>query len=619
MTDKLKWKLANLPESPGCYIMKSQGEVIYVGKAVNLKNRVRQYFQSSRGHTAKVSAMVARIDDFDTVLVTGELEALILECNLIKRYRPFYNILLKDDKQYPYIAIDMNEPFPRVRLKRRYEKDGLRYFGPYKSASVVREVMDVVRQVFPIRSCERDIQPGSAMRPCVHHATGDCQAPCAGLISREDYRKTVDKVIEFLSGKYELVLDEMKARMLEASGSMNYERAAVYRDRIEAVKTVMQRQRAAHAGGGDQDVLACAPEGPDALVECLSIRDGKLIDSNLYTFQHSGDEKAGEVLTNFILQHYDAVSGIPREILLSSDIEDMDVLSQLMTETAGYKVSIHAPKRGDKKKLVEIAEKNLSDAIEKRAMRMEKSFSRTIGACAELARELGLAERPRRIEGYDISNTQGVLSVGSMVVMIDGELAKKQYRHFRIKSVEGSNDFASMYEVILRRLTHGVAEKEKREAEGLDPKEGSFSDMPDLILIDGGAGQLNAAISAMSETGLAIPMFGLAKRLEEIVLPGSERTLLLDRHSEALHLIQRLRDEAHRFGITHHRQLRAKRSIASSLDGIPGIGAKKKKALLKSFKTIEAIKSASVEQLCQAEGIGEALAKVIREHFGNSD
>ncbi|MEG0935482.1 MAG: excinuclease ABC subunit UvrC [Clostridia bacterium] len=614
MTQGLQFKIDHLPESPGCYIMRSEGEVIYVGKAVNLKNRVRQYFQSSRGHTPKVRAMVARIDDFDTVLVNGELEALILECNLIKRYRPFYNILLKDDKQYPYIAIDLSEPFPRMQLRRKVEKDGARYFGPYKGASVVREVLDVVRMVFPVRVCQKQLKPDPAVRPCVHYAVGQCLAPCAAKVSPMEYGQLIQRVIEFLSGKYDPVLDELRARMSEASAQTNYERAAVYRDRIRAVEGVMQRQRASMTGGGDQDVLACAAEGADAVVERLTIRDGKLIEANTYVLERAGDEAASEVLTSFILQHYEE-GGAPREILLAVKADDMEVLSQLLGEMAKRKVTLHVPERGEKKRLIELCEKNLQEAITKRAAALRRSYARTHGAVRELADALGLVDAPRRIEGYDISNTQGAQSIGAMVVMIDGTCEHGQYRHFRIKSVEGANDFASMYEVLLRRFKHGLAELATREEAGLPAVGGSFSDLPDLILIDGGPGQVKFAQDAMHEVGLEIPMFGLAERIDEIVLPHEKESLLLDRHSEALHLIQRLRDEAHRFGITQHRKLRAKASIASALDGIPGIGPKKKKALLKQFKTIELLKAAEESALMEAEGIGPELARVIHAHF----
>ncbi len=615
MTPELEFKIAHLPDSPGCYIMKSAGEVIYVGKAKNLKNRVRQYFHSPKNHTAKVRAMVSRIDDFDTVLSSSEFEALILECNLIKLHRPYYNILLKDDKHYPYIAIDLNEPFPRARIKRSFEKDGCRYFGPYHGATVVREVLDAVRVVFPIRVCDKVIKPDPSFRPCVHHQIGQCLAPCAGKVSSEDYHLLIKRVMDFLSGRYDPVLKDLRESMLDAAKSFNYERAAVYRDRIQAVERVMQKQRALVAGGGDSDALYVMSENADALVERLSVRAGKLIEASTHVLPRAAEEAVGEVLTSFILQHYDGAAGIPGEILMSETLPDQEALEQLLSETRGQKVYLRVPERGEKKKLVELAKKNLTEEIEKRAQRLMRSYARTTGALEELASVLGLAEPPRRIEGYDISNTSGKQSIGSMVVMLDGVAANKQYRQFTIKTVEGPNDFASIHEVLTRRLRHGLEELHERQAQGLDAGGGKFSDFPDLILIDGGAGQLSAAQDAINAFGLDIPMFGLAERLDEIVLPGERETLLLDRHSEALHLIQRLRDEAHRFGITQHRKKRAKVSMHSALDDIEGVGPKKKKALLKHFKTIEALKNASEAELSEAEGIGPMLARVVYQHF----
>ncbi|MGJ4849295.1 excinuclease ABC subunit UvrC [Bacillota bacterium Meth-B3] len=614
MTQEVEFKLAHLPESPGCYLMRSGDTVIYVGKAKNLKNRVRQYFHSQRNHSPKVRAMVTKVTDFDTVLASSEFEALMLECNLIKLHRPYYNILLKDDKHYPYIAIDLAEPFARVQIRRTVAKDGCRYFGPYHGATAVREVLDAVRAVFPIRVCDKVLKPDPSVRPCVHYELGQCLAPCAAKVSSEDYLLLIRRVIEFLSGKYEPVLRELRQSMNEAAAQLNYERAAVFRDRIQAVTNVMQKQRAHAPGGGDTDVLYALSEGADALVQRLSVRDGKLIEAETHVLPRAGDEPADEVLSSFLLQHYDG-AGIPDEVLLPIAVADQETLEQLLTEARGARVRLRVPERGEKVRLIELCEKNLREAIEKRAEKLKRSYARTTGALKELAQVLGLDEPPRRIEGYDISNTSGKQSVGAMVVMLDGVIAPKQYRHFSIKTVEGPNDFASMHEVLTRRFKHGLTERAEREAQGLDPAGGKFSDLPDLLLIDGGVGQLGAAGEALREQLIDIPVFGLAERIDEIVLPGQSETIYLDRRSEALHLIQRLRDEAHRFGITHHRKLRAKAQIRSALDDIPGVGPKKKKALLKHFKTIEAVKAASEAALAEAEGIGATLAKVIHGHF----
>ena len=611
MSPELKLKLDSLPDSPGCYLMKSEGEIIYVGKAVNLKNRVSQYFHWSAQHTPKVRAMVEKIDDFDIMLVDGEMEAFALECNLIKLHMPRYNIRLKDDKAYPYIRVDLSEDFPLVDLARRQEKDGARYFGPYQGATVVREVLDVARMVFPIRVCKHAIHPDRPRRPCVHHQVGQCPAPCAGLVSREDYRRTIDGVIDFLNGRYAPVLEALKAKMTEASREMNYERAALYRDRIRAVEAIMQKQKAISTTQADQDIIAMLPHEADALVQLMFVRSGRMIGSERFTLEGAGDEDPGEVLTQFMLQYYGPQITPPREILLSHTPPEHDVIEQLLTEQHGARTYILTPRRGEKLKLVNMAVKNLKDEAKRLDRKNANSRARTIGALEELQRALDLPTLPRRIEGYDISNTQGALSVASEVVMVDGVSANSEYRRYRIKTVEGANDFASMYEVITRRLSHGLDELEERKAQGLDPQGGKFSWLPDLILVDGGRGQLAAAREAMEAQGLNIPMIGLAKRIEEIVLPGEEESLLLDRHSPALHLLQRVRDESHRFAIIHHRTLRSKASIASRLDGIPGVGEKRKKAILKHFKTVEALKAATAQEIARVPGVPEKVAGAV--------
>ncbi len=611
MSPQLQFKLDNLPNSPGCYLMKSEGEIIYVGKAKNLKNRVSQYFHYSAQHTPKVRAMVEKIDDFDIMLVDGELEAFTLECNLIKLHMPHYNIRLKDDKAYPYIRVDLNEPFPRVELARRQEKDGAKYFGPYQGATVVREVLDVVRMVFPIRVCAKKLNPEKPQRPCVHHQVGQCPAPCAGKITEADYRQTILRAIDFLNGKYAPVLDEMNARMREASAEMNYERAALYRDRARAIEAVMQKQKAISTAQADQDIIAALPHDADAMVQLMFVRSGRMIGSERFTLEGAADEPLGEILTQFMLQYYGPEITPPREILLCAAPPEHDVIEQLLSEQHGARTYILTPRRGEKLKLVNMALKNLKDEAKKLDRKNAGSRARTIGALEELQAALGLPKLPRRIEGYDISNTQGAQSVASEVVMVDGVSANKEYRHYRIKTVEGANDFASMYEVITRRLSHGLDELEERRTQGLDAEGGKFSWLPDLILVDGGRGQLNAAMEAMQAQGLDIPMIGLAKRIEEIVLPGQEESLLLDRHSNALHLIQRVRDESHRFAIIHHRALRGRASIASKLDGIPGVGEKRRRAILKHFKTVEALRAASLDEVKQVPGLPEKVAEAV--------
>ncbi len=624
MNELLRLKLEKLPTCPGCYLMKSEGQIIYVGKAVNLKNRVRQYFQNSRDHTAKVRAMVERIDDFDIVLCDTNLEALILECNLIKLHRPQYNILLKDDKHYPYLRIDLAQDYPRVELVRRTQKDKAKYFGPYMGATSVREVLDMLRALFPLRTCSAPIRPGEHRRPCLHYQLGECLAPCAGLTTPQEYAEVVRQVIDFLNGKSEDVLSRLQQQMIQASKDMRFEQAAQLRDRIRDVQSLMERQKAINVHGGDQDILACARDGIDAMVEVVFVRGGHMIGAESYALEGAGDQEVSQVLAQFLMQFYDDGRTPPDEILcMELPNQSQDIETALCQRRESGKVTLREPQRGTKHKLVELALKNAQDALAKRNAHLSRQRERTVGACAALASALGMDHVPRRIEGYDISNTQGALSVASMVVAIDGEAARGEYRHFRIKTVEGANDFASMSEVLTRRLTRAKKEREALAAQGKLPEDGrgltGFADLPDLILIDGGPQQLRFAREAMLSVGYDIPIFGLAKRLEEIFLPDREESILLERKSPALHLIQRIRDEAHRFGITHHRKLRQKAGMHSSLEDIPGIGPAKRRALLTHFGSIAAIASATQEELCAAQGIGPVQAKVIYEHYHSTD
>ncbi len=625
MNDLLKLKIERLPTCPGCYLMKSEGRIIYVGKAVNLKNRVSQYFHKNRDHTIKVRTMVLRIDDFDIVLCDTNLEALILESNLIKLHKPQYNILLKDDKHYPYLRIDMTQDYPRVELVRRAQKDGARYFGPYMGATGVREVMDVLRGLFPLRTCAMAIKPGMNRRPCLHHQLGECLAPCAGLTTPQEYGKVVQEVVDFLGGKPAAVLERLNAQMMDAAKAMRFEQAAQIRDRIKDAQSLMEKQKAITVRGGDQDILACCTDEIDAMVEVVYVRGGHMIGAENYALEGAGDQSAAQILAQFILQFYDDGRMPAGEVLCMELPEQAEDIAQVLCERKGAKVTVHEPQRGTKHKLVELALKNAADALSKRNAHLERQKERTVGACAALAQVVGMDGVPRRIEGYDISNTQGAQSVAAMVVAIDGVAARKEYRIFRIKTVEGANDFASMHEALTRRLNRATQEREALIADGRLYEDGTlpfgappltgFADLPDLILIDGGPQQLRFAREAMHAAGYNIPMFGLAERLEEIFLPNQEESILLDRKSPALHLIQRIRDEAHRFGITRHRDLRQKAGMHSSLEDIPGIGKTRRRALLTHFKSIKRIAEASVEELCEAENIGPAQAKVIWDHY----
>lgn len=608
MNPTLAYKIKMLPDSPGCYIMKSQGEIIYVGKAVNLKNRVRQYFHGS--HTPKVAAMAARVDDFDLMLCQTNFEALTLECNLIKKHRPFYNILLKDDKHYPYLRIDLNEHYARLTLARNMDKQapGIKYFGPYIGATAIRQVLDEVRRFFPLRTCNLALPLKSPRRPCVHHQIGRCLAPCAGKVTEEAYAAILKRVIDFLNGDSRELLSELTREMNAASARMEYEQAALLRDKIADIRQLMEEQHAIQTRDVEQDVLAVARDEQDAMVHLTHIRAGRIEGGRAFLMENCGAEEPESILAGFLTQYYDDGHLIPRNVLAQALPEPLDELERWLRERHGGAVTLTVPQRGDKADLVRLALKNAEDALLKHRQSAMVKDMRTRQAMQELKDALHLPTLPQRIEGYDISNTQGILSVASMVVFEGGLPSKKAYRIYRIKTVEGANDFASMAEVIGRRFTHGLKEKHEREEAGLDPNLGSFSKLPDVILIDGGPEQLLFAHRAMQEAGGNVPMFGLAKKFEEIYLPGRADPVILDRRSNALHLVQHVRDEAHRFGITHHRALRGKEGLRSELASIEGIGPKKQTALIRHFKSVKAIFAAGKEELCEVEGISEALA-----------
>ncbi len=597
LSENLRTKLAMLPDSPGCYLMKHQGEIIYVGKAVNLKNRVRSYFHTKE-HTPKVAAMVAQVDDFDILLCNTNLEALALECNLIKLHKPHYNILLKDDKHYPYVRIDRREPFPRVTIARRMQKDGAQYFGPYIGATAVRDALEVVRRVFPIRTCDKKLPLKAPARPCVNYEIGRCKAPCAHLCSQEEYAQIIDGVVSFLNGNSKEICDRLNQEMWAAAKKMDYELAAQKRDALRDVEGLMERQRAIQTNDAQQDVLALAQDGLDAMAQVLIIRGGRMIGGDSFALPGEGNEPPQSVLTEFALRYY--ADRLPAREILTMPVEEPEVIAQLLRERRGGAVDVLTPQRGEKRALVLLAERNAADALEKRnAQRMIRQ-ERTEGACQALAEAIGMQGYPKRIEGFDISNTQGVLSVASMVVFIDGEPAYREYRHYRIKTVEGANDFASMNEVLGRRFARTLRE---------DPAERWV--MPDLVLIDGGPEQLRFAREAMLSMGINVPMFGLAKRLEEIYLPNQEEPVVLDHHTPALHLNQRIRDAAHRFAITYHRSLRGKASVHSSLEDIPGVGPARRRALLAHFGSIKKMKEADQDELCAVKGMNKTAAAAV--------
>lgn len=607
MNETLKRKIALLPDSPGCYQMKENGKIIYVGKAVNLKNRVRSYFHG-RDHTPKVAAMISHIDDFDIILCRTNLEALILECNLIKLHQPYYNILLKDDKHYPYIRIDLSVPFPRVELARRQEADGARYFGPYIGATAVRDVLDTLKKLFPLRSCAQNLPLKSPKRPCVNYEIGRCLGPCAGKCKESEYRRTVDQVLAFLSGKYQEITRALEQDMRRAAAELQFEKAAQIRDQIRDIEGLMQRQQAIQVSGAEQDVFALWQDELDAMAQVLYIRNGKMVGGDHFALPHEGKEDPGEVMMDFIIQFYDERKPAREVICPQMPREIVSDLEKWLRQKRDSACTLTIPQRGDKRALTLMAEKNARDALEKRNAKKQVQYERTVGAVQSLSGILGLPNVPHRIEGFDISNTQGAQSVASMVVFLDGVPAPKEYRHYRIKTVEGANDFASMAEVIFRRFQRAMTDDAREKWP-----------MPDLVLVDGGKEQLAFARNAMLSAGADVPMFGLAERLEEIFLPDREDSILLDHRSPALQLIQRIRDEAHRFAITHHRGLRGKQSIHSALEDIPGVGPNRRRALLQHFKTVRAIKGADLSALLSVSGMNKPAAQAVYTFFHPDD
>ncbi|HHT65471.1 MAG TPA: excinuclease ABC subunit UvrC [Clostridiales bacterium] len=611
-------KLNHLPEHPGVYIMKDHdGEIIYIGKAVSLKNRIRQYFRST-GHAGKVGVMVTKVADFEYILTDNEVEALILESNLIKKHRPKYNVLLKDDKHYPFIMITIGEEYPRILLTRKIRKDNHRYFGPYTSAKAVRDTIEVIKKIFPIRTCNRIIKEGQAPdRPCLNFYIGQCWGPCLGNIMKDDYQEMIKDVCRFLEGKQEDVLKEFRMQMEEASENMQFEKAASLRDKIWAVKKILENQKIVSTSMVDQDILAFYQQGNQTVVQIFFIRSGKLISAEHQVMEDTDGVELNEVMNSYVKQFYGDSAFIPKEILIQEDIDDRETIEKWLTERRGSRVYIRIPRRGEKHKLLKMALRNAEEALQTYNLKAEREFARTHGAVLELQQVLNLSTIPVRMEAYDISNTQGTQSVASMVVFEDGKPVKKEYRRFRIKTVEGSNDFASMAEVVERRFKRGLEERIKLDQEGKDVSLGKFSRFPDLIIIDGGKGQLGAALSSMRKLNVdGIPAIGLAEEFDEIYTSQTGEPLVLPGNSSALHLLQRIRDEAHRFALTYHRSLRKKMSTHSVLQDIPGIGPKRMKNLIKAFGSVAGIKNASLEQLASVSGMNRKAAEVLKDYLG---
>lgn len=604
-SDTLSKRLSALPTGPGIYQLKdSDGTVLYVGKAIVLRNRVRSYFQSMRGRDPKTRELMRHVTDFEFIRTDSATEALILENELIKRLQPKYNVMLKDSKTYPYLKIT-NEEWPRIISTRRIVKDGGRYFGPYTSAGSAYKALNLLNRLFPFRKCEKKITGHDEV--CLYYHIKQCLAPCIGATTHADYLQAIESAALFLNGRGDEILRPLEEEMQQAADAWNFERAAEVRDRIDAVKHVLQRQKVVSADSTNADVIAVA-QGPggDAGVQVSFLRNGKLLGSEFFPMSARIEDEPSELIGGFVEQFYAEAALIPARLILQHPLpsgED-EVIATWLQERRGGKVEIVVPQRGQKRALVEMVAKSATDNLEQNRVKFLSDEMRMTAALNELSDALDLPRLPRRIECFDISNLQGTNTVASMVVFEDGRPAKREYRRFNIKSVDGPNDFASMHEVIRRRF--------KRAADRDEETEGKWTTLPDFVIIDGGKGQLNAALAAMEETGLNVPMAGLAKENEELYLPGNPIPVILPRDSQALYLVQRVRDEAHRFAVSFHRQKRSKQSFVSSLDTIPGIGPKKKKALMKQFGSVSAIREASEEELLAVDGINPKLVATIK-------
>lgn len=604
----IKEEVKKLPDKPGVYIMKDKnGDIIYVGKAVNLKKRVSQYFRKSSNHTVKVINMVRHITEFEYIVTDTEMEALVLECNLIKEYTPKYNIRLKDDKSYPYIKVTVNEEFPRVFITRRYIKDGAKYYGPVTDGFGARETVDIINKIWPIRKCKKPISEFSAAeRPCLNYQIGLCSAPCGKKITKEDYAVYVKEIMEFLDGRHKFVIDRLKEKMNEAAEKLDFEKAANLRDSIIKIENLTGHHKLSNEGTGDSDIIAFSRTESDAVVQVFFIRNGKMTGREHFFMANTDELTAGEVITGFVKQFYSGTAFIPKEIVLQYPIEDSEIIEQMLTHIKGSKVNFTVPVKGDKARLVDLAAKNAAITLEQFGERFKREENRTVGAVKEIQNLLGIEKPIERIESYDISNTQGFESVGAMVVFENGRPKKSDYRKFRIKTVYGANDFASMEEVLRRRLNKTVIEGEK-----------GFGRLPDIILMDGGRPQVAAAKGVLFEFGLDIPVAGMFKddkhRTNGVLFNDTE--YFPDKNSEGFKLLTRIQDEVHRFAITYHRAARDKKSFHWVLDDIPGIGEARRKALLKKYGDIESIKKADIEDLRDTDGMTYAAAEAVYNFF----
>lgn len=600
--DKIREKLKTLPKTPGVYLMKNaEGKIIYVGKALALKNRVSSYFQNGK-KDKKTAALVSEIVDFDYILTDTEIEALILESNMIKRYDPYFNIMLRDDKHHPYIRINFNEKFPRVTVTRRVENDGAKYYGPYIASHILHDLLDTLTKTFPVRTCKKD-DFKKPTRPCINYEMGRCLAPCAGKVTEYEYKLMVSEIADFLAGKYKGLEKQLKEDMAKASENMEYEKAAMIRDRINSFHKLFEKQKAGFPDLNDKDVFAIYKQGEEAVVQGMFVRKGELNHTERFFIDCAG-ERSANVLSHMLKQYYSSVSGIAKQIYVNEEPSEKELIAQWLTEVRGSKVIVHVPEKGANKKLTNMAYGNAKEALTRRLNRIKREHDKTIGALTQLKQALGFETAIDRMECYDISNTGGTDSVGSMVVFKGGKPSKKDYRRFKIKTVEGADDFASMNEVLTRRL--------KRALKGSD----GFSEFPSLIVVDGGKGQLSSAYDALISLGLEdLPLISLAKKEEEVFVVGKSDPIVLERESHALYLLTRIRDEAHRFAITYHRGLRLSKVEDSVLLKIPHVGQTRAKALLSHFDTIGDIAAATFDDIVDVPGMDIRSATAVVNYF----
>jgi excinuclease ABC subunit C len=613
-------ELKKLPKNPGVYIMRDENDTImYVGKAINLHNRVRSYFRSNIGRGPQIDMMVRQIARFEYIVTDSELEALVLENNLIKEHCPRYNTMLKDDKTYPYIKVTASEDYPRILFSRLMKKDKSRYFGPFTSAAAVKDTIELINKLYGLRTCNRVLPRDiGAERPCLNYHMKQCCGPCNGYVTREEYRQRIDMALDFLGGNYSVILKDLQEKMEAASEELDFENAAKYRDLLNSVKVVAQKQKMTDSSMEDKDIVAIAADDKDAVVQVFFVRDGRLIGREHFYMTHISETPRDVILGNFVKQFYAGTPFIPRQLMLPEEIEDMEIIEKWLTQRKGSRVYISVPERGQKEKLMELAAQNAELVLSKDKERIKREEGRTIGAVKEIEALLGI-KGLTRMEAYDISNISGFANVGSMVVYEKGKPKKSDYRKFRIKTVAGPDDYACMKEVLTRRLLHGIEERHDLEVRDIDAQYGSFTKFPDLILMDGGRGQVNICLQVLDELGITIPVCGMVKddnhRTRGLYYNNVE--LPIDTRSEGFKLITRIQDEAHRFAIEYHRSLRSKSQVKSSLDDIPGIGPARRKALMKAFKSIEDIRSATIEELSAVPEIPESTARQIYDYFHN--